>query len=662
VLLVLIAGATPAASATTITIVNRDGAGEGFNDPAPRAPVGGNPGTTLGAQRLNALQFAADVWESYLLSPVEIRVGATFDLTQSCNGFAAILGSAGAASLFFNFAGATPNVLYPSALADKIAGMDLDPGFDDIVSRFNANLGAGGTCNLDFYLGLDGNPPSAIAIDLVAVALHEIGHGLGFAAAFNVSTGAELGGLDDVFELGLERHGVGPLAPMTNAGRAAAATDDGDLHFIGPLVTGALATLSAGVSGGHVQMFAPTTVQPGSSVSHFDLDVFPNELMEPSYGGPNHDPGLAVPLLCDLGWGPCGTCGDGIVDPNETCDDGDSDAGDGCGATCRIERCYTCSGEPSLCSPEPDDAPCSDGSACTQTDTCQSGACVGSDPVVCGPLDDCHDAGVCNPTNGLCSNPAQPDGTSCDDGDACTAPDQCTSGTCGGLPACVDPFLCHRAKTSKLGGPFASPPATDFVNELETANLSLVKPRALCAPAEVNGSVVADAATHLESYALRVLVGPKHVPRTVVVQNQLGTLTLQTRKPAFVLEPTNASLVADPPVPSPSIAVDQYECYTAKIAPDTLKFPKNVVVTVADALIAAPQTFAVRKPTHVCVPAAANGHAVKHEAVYQVCYQVKPTVKNPSHPGVFVHPEFSSERLDVSREERVCLPSVRTLP
>jgi cysteine-rich repeat protein len=648
--------------ATTITVIDRDGAGEGLNDPSPRAPLGGNPGTTLGAQRLNALQFAADIWESRLASPVEIRVGATFDTTQSCAGFAAVLGAAGAASLFFNFSGAAPNVLYPGALADKVAGMDLDPGFDDIVARFNSNLGAGGSCNLDFYLGFDGNPPSATSIDLVAVALHELGHGLGFAAAFNASTGAEAAGLDDVFELGLERHGVGPLAPMTNAGRAAAAIDDGNLHFTGPLVTGALGALSAGVSGGHVQMYAPTTLRPGSSVSHFDVDVFPNELMEPSYTGPNHEPGLALPLLCDIWWGPCGTCGDGIVDPSETCDDGGTASGDGCSATCGVEACFACSGEPSTCTTQPDDTPCTDGTACTQADSCQGGVCVGGVPVVCVPLDDCHDAGVCNPLDGLCSNPARADGSACDDGDDCTTPDQCTSGVCSGMPACIDAFLCHRAKTSKLGDPFLVPPADNYVDELETATLTAAKPRGLCAPATVDGSVVVDAATHLESYAPRVSHGPKHAKRRVLIQNQLGTIALETVKRAFVLLQANASLVANPPPPDvPNVAVDQYDCYAAKVAPGTPRFAKNLVMTITDPLLAGAQTFAVRKPTHVCVPVTANGNIVKHPAVYQVCYQVKPTVKNASRRGVFVHPEFRSERLDVSREERVCLPSLRTL-
>ena len=47
------------AVAATITIVNIDLPGEGFNDPTVVAPVGGNPGTTLGQQRLLAFQYAA---------------------------------------------------------------------------------------------------------------------------------------------------------------------------------------------------------------------------------------------------------------------------------------------------------------------------------------------------------------------------------------------------------------------------------------------------------------------------------------------------------------------------------------------------------------------------------------------------------------------------
>src|SRR5262249_1199907 len=52
---------TPARAAT-IVVVNADGPGEGFNDATPVAPVGGNTATTLGGQRLNVFQYAADIW------------------------------------------------------------------------------------------------------------------------------------------------------------------------------------------------------------------------------------------------------------------------------------------------------------------------------------------------------------------------------------------------------------------------------------------------------------------------------------------------------------------------------------------------------------------------------------------------------------------------
>src|SRR5262249_33267218 len=84
----------------------------------------------------------------------------------------------------------------------------------------------------------------------------------------------------------------------------------------------------------------------------------------------------------------------------------------------------------------PDGTACTDGNACTQTDTCQAGACVGGNPVVCAASDQCHAVGTCDPSTGACSNPAKPDGAACNDGNACTPTDTCQAGACvGGNPA-----------------------------------------------------------------------------------------------------------------------------------------------------------------------------------------------------------------------------------
>lgn len=44
-------------------------------------------------------------------------------------------------------------------------------------------------------------------------------------------------------------------------------------------------------------------------------------------------------------------CGNGALDPGESCDDGNLRDRDGCSSACRVETCATCSGDPSSCTP-----------------------------------------------------------------------------------------------------------------------------------------------------------------------------------------------------------------------------------------------------------------------------------------------------------------------
>jgi hypothetical protein len=131
-------------SAATITVINNDGAGEGFNDTDRRERVGGNPGTTRGAQRLNAFTYAATLWGAQLTSAVTIKVDATMD-SLTCSASGAVLGSAGANTVHANFTNAPyTNTYYPQALANQIAGSDLDSADSDIVAQFNSAIGT--TC------------------------------------------------------------------------------------------------------------------------------------------------------------------------------------------------------------------------------------------------------------------------------------------------------------------------------------------------------------------------------------------------------------------------------------------------------------------------------------------------------------------------------------
>jgi cysteine-rich repeat protein len=657
--LALLAVAPRPARAAILTVVNADGAGEGFNDATPVAPVGGNPGTTLGAQRLNAFRFAADIWGGSLVSSVEIRINATFD-PLPCNSSFAVLGAAGARTAAHDFSGApVASTWYPIALANALAGTDLDPGNDDIDATFSSSVGT--TCtSFDWYYGYDANPPGS-ATDFIAVVLHELGHGLGFASLVDDSTGQRLLGRDDAFMLKLEDHSTGKTwGMMTDGERKASAIDTGDLHWVGASVVANGGFLTAGRDpvSGHVQMYAPDPLQPGSSVSHWDTALTPDEILEPAYTGPDHDPYLAIEALKDVGWA-VAHCGNGVVEGAEGCDDGNTTGGDGCSSTCRVESCHVCSGEPSVCTVVGDGTPCDDGNACTQTDTCVGGACVGSNPLVCTPLDQCHVAGTCSPSTG-CSNPNRPDGTPCDDGDGCTAPDECTGGVCAGLPNCIDPFLCYKARTSAGAAKFAPVPSVSLVDDFENLTVDVTKVKRLCTPADENGQGIIDPATHLENYQIVPVSGSaRHVPRrNLLVTNQLGQVTVDTVKVDFLLVPTAKDPTTDPPPPGPN-QVDHYKCYKVKISHGATRFPKGVSVMLADQFISPAKSFTVVRPTDLCTPVDENGSGVKHAAVNQLCYKVKPAVAGARHLGLHVNNEFGIGLLDASKEDLLCLPSLR---
>jgi hypothetical protein len=216
----------------TIEFVVGDGPGEGLNDTTAVAPVGGNGATTLGAQRMAALSYAASKWEAVLASPLPIRIQVSFDPLM-CTASSATLGATGALGIWRDFAGAPlANTWYSSALANARAGSDLDPSAADMVMEFNLNLGAA-DCLLGspFYLGFDGK---GSGVDLAAVFEHEVAHGLGFTTYVDPSTGEEADAVPDAFERLLFDLSSGHAWPeLDDAGRAASAANPWSLVFSG---------------------------------------------------------------------------------------------------------------------------------------------------------------------------------------------------------------------------------------------------------------------------------------------------------------------------------------------------------------------------------------------------------------------------------------------
>jgi hypothetical protein len=187
------------ASAANFEIINIDPAGVGFNDPTPAAPLGGNPGTTIGQQRLNAYQRALDLWGSVLKSKVTIHVVGSFSAFPPAACASNVLAQAGAIQIFANFPNAPKqDTWYGVALANALAGEDLAPGDlgpeadfagADIVAQFNGGIGQPGCIpGSTWYYGLDNNAPAG-TVDFLNTFMHEVGHGLGFANFISEANG-----------------------------------------------------------------------------------------------------------------------------------------------------------------------------------------------------------------------------------------------------------------------------------------------------------------------------------------------------------------------------------------------------------------------------------------------------------------------------------------
>ncbi len=270
--------------AATITIRNGDPPDVGFNDPTPAAPVGGNPGTTVGEQRYNAVQRAADIWGSWLHSSVEILVQASWGALD-CDPSFGFLGFAGPEGVLSDFTGAEhPNTWYPTVLANALAEVDLDPTNVDATARFNSEVGtANCLTTFSWYYGLDNNS-GASEFDLVTTALHEIAHGLGFLDYVDKSTGQLLFNQIDAYSRWVFDDTVEKLwNQMTDVERAASAINSGNLVWNGPAVT--LAAPSVLGDRPVLEVLLPTSIagvyktQPAGFGAPFTLAGLRNELV-----------------------------------------------------------------------------------------------------------------------------------------------------------------------------------------------------------------------------------------------------------------------------------------------------------------------------------------------------------------------------------------------
>ena len=158
--------------------------------------------------------------------------------------------------------------------------------------------------------------------------------------------------------------------------------------------------------------------------------------------GPGLPPGGVQTNLFNLMGKKASICGNGVVEPGEQCDDGNTLDGDCCSSTCQFDpagapctgtnvclTATTCDGAGVCGGGTPTLSACNDGNVCTLADTCFNGACV-------GVPNTCDDANVC--TTDFCTPPTVGCGhlnnaLACDDGNAATVGDSCSGSKCMGF-------------------------------------------------------------------------------------------------------------------------------------------------------------------------------------------------------------------------------------
>ena len=219
------------------------------------------------------VQASIDVWSANFKSSVTITVDASWGRSSSWG----VLGSARPGSFFSAFSGAPdPSLWYPSALANALAGRDLDKKNPEIVIQVNSAA--------QWNTRGDG-VPTGNEYDLQSVFLHELGHGLGFLSNDAYDPFFGLGSLDEPtpFDAYLQTSDGRRLADLPTPSKELGVALTTSLVWSGP--NGVKAN-----GGVKPKMYTPARYEAGSSTSHLDEATFSKAGVD-SVMTPSLDPG-----------------------------------------------------------------------------------------------------------------------------------------------------------------------------------------------------------------------------------------------------------------------------------------------------------------------------------------------------------------------------------
>ncbi len=203
------------------------------------------------------IQAAVDVWSENFASTVPININVNWGRSTSYS----VLASASAKRNFANFTGAPDKTLYyPSALANALAGKDLDPNAAEMEITISSNA--------PWYYGVDGNCP-AKSYDLVSVILHEMAHGLGFISGTYYDEFSGFGRVDQPtpFDAYAQLPDGRRLADMPSPSLETGKAMTTNLVWSGEIATKAN-------NGVKPKLYTPTVYEAGSSIAHLDEATF----------------------------------------------------------------------------------------------------------------------------------------------------------------------------------------------------------------------------------------------------------------------------------------------------------------------------------------------------------------------------------------------------
>lgn len=249
--------------------------------------------TGFPAAAQEAFQYAVDIWENLIYSPVPIRVHAYWQSLAT-----GVLGSCGPANYYKNFNSTEIwNCYYPVVLVEKMTGEDMSSTDQyDIVGAFSKDF--------NWYYGTDGNTPSN-QYDFVSTVLHELTHGLGFTGYFYSTLGKGGYGSDGsaaVFDQFVENQNGQRLVDTALFKNPSFALNQN-------LTSNWLQFHTMLADSSMPRLYAPSVWNDGSSIYHLDESTYSkdsiNSLMTPfvGMGEAIHNPGPAtLAIMYEMGW------------------------------------------------------------------------------------------------------------------------------------------------------------------------------------------------------------------------------------------------------------------------------------------------------------------------------------------------------------------------